>query len=129
MKPMKRKLLTINEAATKYEIDPEKLRDLPTYEREGEILVLAEDVAEVKAVLIPKSRFTHLEGCEISISEASRRYNLATSTLSKWAKRGHIRILRRTGKEVYLNESDVAYAHAIYLVKGTTKGKSLFPKN
>jgi hypothetical protein len=41
----------------------------------------------------------------ISQSEASRRYGVAHSTISRWTSAGYLPVLLRTNKEVYVEEA------------------------
>lgn len=44
----------------------------------------------------------------ISIMEASRKYGIAHSTISRWVQRGYIRVIERTSWRVYIDEKDLA---------------------
>lgn len=60
------------------------------------------------------TRFRHLQGSPISINEASRRYGVYTSTLTRWMQKGHLRVLEHKGNRTLLDEADVAYCTSIY---------------
>jgi len=70
----------------------------------------------------------HLKGQEISIREASRKYEIPPKTISRWAKRKIIRILRDDGYRKYLDESCVAYCAEVRSARGGS-GKWLFDDN
>jgi transposase-like protein len=61
-----------------------------------------------------KEKYNHLCGTRITVTEAAKKYDVGRSTLSRWAQRGLITILERTGKYTLLDEADVAYAAAVY---------------
>jgi len=69
--------------------------------------------------------FTHLKGQPISISEASRKYGIHTSTLTRWMQRGYITRIGKDGRRTLLDEVDVAYCAKVYLSDGG-QGKWLF---
>jgi hypothetical protein len=76
------------------------------------------DIAHIKKTDLPQyKKHAHLKGKKISVSEASREYNIPKPTISRWAKRGLIKILERTDREVYLDMADVAYCSEIYKEK------------
>lgn len=58
--------------------------------------------------------FAHLQGEPISISDAARKYELQTSTLTRWMQRGYIARLGKEGRRTLLDEADVAYCAKVY---------------
>ena len=51
----------------------------------------------------------------ISISEASRKYGRPTTgTICRWIRRGYIRVLKKTPREVYISETDLRRVLEIY---------------
>jgi hypothetical protein len=60
------------------------------------------------------ARFLDLQGNPISINEASRRYGVYTSTLTRWMQRGHLHVLEHKGNRTLLDEADVAYCALVY---------------
>jgi excisionase family DNA binding protein len=66
-----------------------------------------------------------LQGVPISINEAGRKYNLNTSTLTRWMQRGLIRQLGKDGRKTLLDEADVAYCARVYQ-KNCGQGKWAF---
>jgi len=44
----------------------------------------------------------------ISLSEASRKYKVVKSTLSRWVSKGYIPVKLRTNREVYIDEAALA---------------------
>ncbi len=57
----------------------------------------------------------HLKGRPISISDASRKYGIHTSTLTRWMQRSYIARIGKDGRRTLLNEADVAYYASGYL--------------
>jgi len=58
--------------------------------------------------------FAHLQGEPISISDAARKYEIQTSTLTRWMQRGYIARLGKDGRRTLLDEADVAYCAKVY---------------
>jgi len=69
--------------------------------------------------------FAHLKGQPISISEASRKYGIHTSTLTRWMQRGYITRIGKDGRRTLLDEAHVAYCAKVYL-SDSGQGKWLF---
>ena len=69
--------------------------------------------------------FIHLKGQPISISEASRKYGIHTSTLTRWMQRGYIARLGKDGRRTLVDEADAAYCAGVYL-SDSGQGKWLF---
>lgn len=90
------------------------------------VVVSGDDIRSVAADRVDRAKFAHLTGVEISAGRASRKYNFALSSLLKWAAQGHIKVLRREGQMVYLDEGDVAYARERANVKNLRQGQRLF---
>jgi hypothetical protein len=86
----------------------------------GEYLVAENDVDP--SLNIRREDFKHLQGKKISMSEASRKYDVAQVNVSRWAKANYITILER-GWQVLLDEGDVAYTGAVYKAKKEIYGK------
>ena len=122
--------IPIDEAADKYSLP---LKELEIAAKSGKIrairvgndvLVREMDLKPVaqNKIVINKKDFDHLSGKAISISDASRKYGLPTSTLSRWSQKGYIKRLGKEGKKVLLDEADVAYRVAIYRSLGGRAG-------
>lgn len=97
----------------------------------GELLVAENDVDP--SLHIKREDFEHLRGRSISISEASRKYNVPHQNFSRWAKVGYIHVLER-GWKVLIDEGDVAYCAAVYKAKyelynGQMSGVTIFDEN
>ncbi len=124
------RLISIEAASRKYDIHVgvlEKLIDEHRIriENNGERLLFEEDVEAVQH--LSRKQFKHLEGKGISINEASRRYNLLSSTVTRWAMKGKIRTVKRKGKYRYIDESDIAYAAMLAKEFGMRKRKGVLP--
>jgi hypothetical protein len=50
----------------------------------------------------------------ISLSDAEHKYNIPNETISRWVKRGYIPIIKRTRREVYIEESAFSKIADIY---------------
>lgn len=130
--------LTLQEATDKYRISTEVLTQLVESGKiravrlDGTIAVAEGDVRK-QAVEQEKQdqirdRVAHLKGTSILLSEAARKYGFSTPTLSRWAQAGHLTILKRTSRRVYLDEADVAYARTLADKQGgMQQGKAVFP--
>lgn len=70
-------------------------------------------------------KFINLRGVPISISEASRKYNVAHPTIVRWTQRGHIKRLGMDRNRVLIDEADIAYCAEIYRSR-SGQGKWLF---
>jgi len=92
-----------------------------------EMTVIADtEIRNIAAERIDRAQFAHLEGVEISSSDAAKKYNFYPASLLRWAALNYIKILNRQGKTVYLNEADVAFARKKADVKELKSGQSLF---
>jgi hypothetical protein len=59
-------------------------------------------------------KFKNLQGVEIHVAEAGRKYDIAFQTISRWKQKGFIKVLRKEGQKIYLDESYVAYCTYVY---------------
>jgi hypothetical protein len=133
------RLLPLPEAARKFGLAEVKLRalidkgtiragQLPT----GEILVSEKDASAQKQ--LPKEelpeykKHAYLKGIEIWMMEASRKYDIPSSTLTRWINAGYISRLSNDGYRTFLDEADVAYCAEIYH-KRSGQGKWLFNRD
>lgn len=73
-------------------------------------------------------KHAHLAGCEISISESSRKYKVPPPTISRWVKKGLINRIRKAGARVLIDEADVAYCAEVQTSR-RGQGKWLFNKD
>jgi len=70
-----------------------------------------------------------LTGMPISLLAACRKYEIATSTMSRWVHRGLIKKMTPDKNRVVLDEAYVAYAVEVFKANKKTKGKWLFDTN
>jgi len=124
---------TLQDAAEKYNIEPERLQELVDQGevRSGmlgdELIVLEDDVRTYVAERdVTREQFKHLEGVEIGVNQAAIKYRFTGVTISDWVKRGKIRLIRQQGNRKLINEADVAYARALADIKGIRSGRPLF---
>jgi len=124
---------TLQDAAEKYNIEPERLQELVDQGevRSGmlndELIVLEDDVRTYVAERdVTREQFKHLEGVEIGINQAAIKYRFTGVTIADWVKRGKIRLIRQRGNRKLINEADVAYARALADIKGLRSGRPLF---
>ncbi len=121
--------LPLSEASRRYGISEEVLKRA-IQSGTIEAIYLDEEVAvaegDVEKIVIHEKEFDHLRGRPISISEASRRYKVPVSTISRWAQVGYIKRLGREGRKVLLDEADVAYCARVYVALEGGPGKRIF---
>jgi hypothetical protein len=120
---------TLKDAAEKYNVEPEKLRELVDQGdvRSGMLVVLEDDVKTCVAERdVTREQFKHLEGVEIGINQAAIKYRFNGVTLAEWVRKGKIRLIRQKGNRRLINEADVAYARALADIKGLRSGRPLF---
>jgi len=55
------------------------------------------------------SQYADLDGKEILAIRASEKYGVPTGTISKWIKRGWVKVIRRSTKRVWLDEASFAF--------------------
>jgi hypothetical protein len=102
---------------------------------DGEIVVSESIIAELRPVLGEKEqldlyqKFEHLKQNPISVSAASRKYDIPHPTISRWSKRGYIKRLGKDGRKVLLDEQDVAYCVAVYEEQNGGRGRQVFYPN
>ncbi len=73
-------------------------------------------------------KHAHLRGVPTWISRAAREYGIPQPTISKWVRKGLIRILGRDGNKKLIDSADVAYCAEIYRRRGG-RGRWLFDEN
>lgn len=91
--------------------------------------------AEIRAVAkqLDPQQWADLRGTEITLGEAVRLWGFPVSSLSRWVKAGHIKVLRTDGEHggrsayrYYLDAAEVAQIAALYRLIGRA-GRRLFP--
>jgi hypothetical protein len=84
----------------------------------GEIIVSKRDTE-----MPDKSKFEHLRGQPITVTEASEKYNVNRRTIIKWVSKGHIKNFTKGERQrMQLDEADVAYCAAVYHSRGGHQG-------
>ena len=59
-------------------------------------------------------RNPNLQGQSIRAADAARKYDVTQASLSRWADRGYIRILRQAPRLLELDEGDVHFVSQVY---------------
>lgn len=59
-------------------------------------------------------KYAHLAGNAILVSEASRKYNVSTPTITRWIQRGLITVIKKSIRRTYIDEAEIAYLAEIY---------------
>jgi hypothetical protein len=123
-------LTPVNEAAQAVGIDPAKILAMADSDQihaiktpDGDILVSVKDIRE--QTRIRRTSFEHLEGQPIHLSEAARKYNLNSASISNWRRKGLIRTIGREKNRILMNEADIAYIQAVIDYKGLRPGQDL----
>lgn len=69
-------------------------------------------------MMLPKEerfkKYAHLSGKGILVSQASRKYNVTTATISRWIQRGLITVIKKTSRRTLIDEAEIAYLAEIY---------------
>jgi predicted site-specific integrase-resolvase len=120
--------LTLSEAARFMQVSEEALKQLASsgsirsimLATTGAILVNAKDLRSQGGLKDQPeySQFAGLAGQAVSLSEAGRRYGVLQSTISRWVRDGLIERLGQDGRQVLIDEAQVATASAIYKSTG-----------
>jgi hypothetical protein len=90
--------------------------DLITMVKHGTLSVMVTDQAKLPYTMNAeelRKQFQHLQGVEISIRDAARKYDVHHPTVSRWVTRGVIKVLRRDKNRIMVDEADVAYAASV----------------
>jgi hypothetical protein len=109
--------LTLSEAAKRTGLSETELHKrvqagkIPAAQIKGELALREDIIQEVtpKEMLPEYKKYKELEGVEISISDASRKYDIPTSTITRWMQHAYIKQLRKEKRRTLLDERDVAY--------------------
>ncbi len=129
--------LPISEAAQRLHLSEQDLTKLAqkgiirTAMLAGAVLVNENDVqAQIPLQERPEyQEFAALAGQLISLSEANRRYGISHVTISRWIKRGVLEAKNRTGREVYVDEAEIATCAKIYKESNGGQGHWVFLGN
>ncbi len=134
--PRIREYITLETAAKRYNIPVSRLTDLVREGRikaikfNGQLGILEESVRKVKlGEFDPEKVWEEVKDLEnkgIGIAEAARKYGIPQPTLSRWKKKGYIRVLGKSPyhkQKILLRESDVAFAAEVIKHVGFFVGK------
>jgi hypothetical protein len=78
---------------------------------------------------ISRARFSYLEGQQISITDAAKKYELTYQSIKNWLERGYIRDFGTDpehARRILVNEADIAYTKEVLKLKRPLSGQSVF---
>lgn len=79
---------------------------------------MGKTLAIPRGVRLNRNDFSQLQGQVIGVNQAADKYDVPGPTISRWVKKGFIRVLGSRlvpgGFQKLLDESDVAYCVAVY---------------
>ncbi len=128
--------VTVSEASKRLKVDVRELYQhidtgrIRAIKSPGGILVSEDDLD----VTLPKEErpeyilFAHLSNVPITLNQASKKYGIACSTISRWIDKGYITVLverEKRGQKILLNEQDIAYCAYVYK-ENRGRGKWVF---
>jgi recombinational DNA repair protein RecR len=103
--------------------------ELKAYAERGIIRIVNDKPIPTRIEQTPEyQKHKHLAGHPIHVSEASRKYEIAHQTLSRYANKGIIKKLKRAGNKTMLDESYVAYVAEVFKSRDG-QGKWMFDKD
>jgi hypothetical protein len=109
------KLLTNLSPGTKIEISKSPA---------GEIVVSEiNEVTKTKADIL-KEEYTDLVGQPITLSDASKKYNVIRRTIERWITQDYIAVINPNNYPIEIDEAEIAYCADVYHQR---KGKSGVP--
>lgn len=73
--------------------------------------------------------FKKLKGKEIGVSEAARKYNVPSATMSHWKTKGFLKVIGREGSQKILIDEQYAAYCAYVFHQSSGQGKWAFNKN
>ena len=127
--------IPLEDAARKYHLHKHLLTDLVERGKikavriNRRIAVAEEEVFNlVKEMTEDGRKYAALEGKPIRLTKAAEKYQIAQPTLSKWAKRGYIRVIERGPRLLLLNEADVARAKDLAKCLGMRGGRGVIKR-
>lgn len=127
--------LTRAEALRRYEITEteldqlaEQLDTVRLLDNGGEKLAFYDDdlAAYVADRDITPEKFNHLRGNLLGIGEAARKYQVNSTTISRWVAQGQLEVKGSEGQKKLVNEADVAYLVELGRAKKMRPGKKVF---
>jgi len=121
---------TVDIAQDKYPVSAVQIetlikdRKIRYVDSEFGILVNEDDLKRMTES-VDRSRFDHLEGQEIHISAAARKYDIPHQNISRWIKANLIQVIGHNKNRVMINEADVAYIKAVIDTFNVSQGQAL----
>ena len=73
--------------------------------------------------------YSHLKGRQITVSDASEKYDIAGPTIQKWIKNKYIEIVNTDEYPMTIDEAEIAYCEKIYREQGGKSGARIFDEN
>jgi hypothetical protein len=132
------KFISLPDAAKKIHASIEDLRPLIEKGKikaatiNGEIFVdtltLPEQILK-KEELPEYKKFKKLRGVAISISEAARKYGIPHPTISRWRKKGLLKLVREEPNYIFVDEQDVAFCAYFHRQYDNPGGQWIFDEN
>jgi hypothetical protein len=89
------------------------------------LLVVGEDVGELKTQLANFTIDEKLRGTPIRVTEAAEKYGVNQASLSRWSRAGYIRIIKQGPKLLVLDEGDVQRAAKVFKHAKRETGSSI----
>lgn len=123
--------LPLAEAARKYGLSAARLKTMVENGTIRAVIIKGEIAVDENSLPIHKEdlpeykKHAHLKGTTIWISEAARKYGIASPTIAIWVQRGIIETLGHEKNRRLIDEADVAYCAEVYR-KRKGQGKWLF---
>jgi len=112
---------------TEKEIERISKHDLISMIKSGNLIVMTQiPIEDVMEIELPED-FKHLSGIPIHLGAASRKYNIAHQTISRWVRSNLIPVVKRVSQKVYIDEAYMAWRADTYH-KNPGQGKWLFDR-
>ena len=124
--------ISLREAAQKMRMSTTQIRELVESGKieggilpDGKMVVTEESLPLRKEDLPEYKKHAHLKGEGISISDASREFNIPAGTITRWMQSGIVSRLSSDGYRTFIDKADIAYCAEIYHRVGK-QGRTLF---
>ena len=132
------KFISLPDAAKKIHASIEDLRPLIEKGKikaatiNGEIFVdtLTLPKQILKKEQLPEyKKYKKLQGVAISISEAAQKYGIPHQTISRWRKKGLLKLVREEPNYIFVNEQDIAFCAYFYRQYDKPGRQRIFDEN
>jgi len=132
------KFISLPDAAKKIHASIEDLRPLIEKGKikaatiNGEIFVDTLTLPEqiLKKEDLPEYRkFKKLKGVAISLNQAAQKYGIPQQTISRWRKKGLLKLIREEPNYIFVNEQDVAFCAYFHRQYDNPRGQRIFDEN